>query len=69
MLPRPAELVIPADRGHGVADRQCGELFDSASKESIGLDYKSAGSQLDQGCEDHIEVAFDAGAGESTQLQ
>ena len=49
------------DRGHRVAERQCGELFAPAIEECIGSDHERAGSQLDQGREDRIEVAFGAG--------
>ena len=44
-----------------MAERQCGELFAPADEEWIGADHEPAGSQLDQGCEDRIEVAFGAG--------
>ena len=43
-----------------MAERQCGELFAPASEECIGADHERACSQLDQGCEDRIEVAFGA---------
>ena len=44
-----------------MADRQRGELFAPANKQCIGADHERAGSQLDQGREDRIEVAFGAG--------
>ncbi len=47
--------------GHRVADRQCGELFAAAGEECIGADHERACPHLDQGCEDHVEVAFAAG--------
>ena len=43
-----------------MAGRQCDELFAPASEECIGADHERAGSQLDQGCEDRVEVAFGA---------
>jgi hypothetical protein len=49
------------DRGHSVVDRQCGELLGPAIEDCIGADHESAGSQLGQGCEDRIEIAFGAG--------
>ena len=55
------ELAILVDRRHRVANRQRGELFAPADEECIGADHERAGSQLDQGCEDRIEVAFGAG--------
>ena len=43
-----------------MADRQCDELFAPADEEWIGADHERAGSQLDQGCEGRVEVAFGA---------
>ena len=55
------ELAILVDRGHRVAERQCGELLAPADEECIGADHEPAGPQLGQGCKDRIEVAFGAG--------
>ena len=44
-----------------MARRQCGELFASGYEEWVGADHERAGSQLDQGCEGRIEIAFVAG--------
>ena len=44
-----------------MADRQRGELFAPAREECIGADHEPARSQLDQLCEDSIEVTFGAG--------
>ena len=54
------ELAKLEDRGYRVADRQCGELFDPGTEECIVADHERACSQLDQGCESRIEVAFGA---------
>ena len=43
-----------------MAERQRGELFAPRAKECIVADYKPACSQLEQGCEDRIELAFAA---------
>src|SRR5712691_2530129 len=48
-------------RAHSVVDRQCGELLGPAIEDCIGADHERAGSQLGQGCEDRIEIAFGAG--------
>ena len=52
------ELAILEDRGHRVPDRPYGELFDLGNEESIGADHEPACPQLEQCCEDCIEVAF-----------
>jgi hypothetical protein len=49
------------DRGYSVVDRQCGELLGPAVEDCIGADHERAGSQLGQGCEDRIEIAFGVG--------
>src|SRR5262249_12662710 len=49
------------DRGHSVVDRQGGELLGPAIEDCIGADHERAGSQLGQGREDRIEIAFGAG--------
>ena len=41
------KLATLIDRGHRVAERQCGELFAAASEECIGADHERAGSQLE----------------------
>ena len=45
------------DRGHCVSDRQRGELFAPANERCASADHERT-SQLDQGCEDGIEVVF-----------
>ena len=55
------ELAPLVDRRHRVAERQRGELFAPAREECIGADHEPARSQLDQLCEDSIEVTFGAG--------
>ena len=54
------ELAILIDRGHRVAQRQCGELFALAIEEWIGADHERRLPQLGQSCEDRIDVAFGA---------
>ena len=44
-----------------MAERQRGELFAPANEKCIGGDHKRVGPQLEQGCEDRIEVALGAG--------
>jgi hypothetical protein len=41
-----------------VAGGQRAELFASGGEECIAADYERAYPQLDQGCEDRVEVAF-----------
>jgi hypothetical protein len=55
------ELAILEDRGHRVAERQCGELLAPAIKERIASDHEPARSQLDQLCEGYIKVTLCAG--------
>src|SRR5262249_55098183 len=55
---RQGELTQWVARGHRVADRQCGQLFDPASEGWVGADHERAYSQLVQGCNDRLEVAF-----------
>ena len=52
------ELARLVDRGHGVTNRQCRELFEPATEEWIGADHERTCSQLAQGCENRIEIAF-----------
>jgi hypothetical protein len=54
------ELARLVDRGHGVTNRQCRELFQPATEEWIGADHERASLQLDQGCENRVEVAISA---------
>src|SRR5262249_60182998 len=54
------ELAIRKDRRYRVSDRQCGELLALGNEESIGADHEPACPQLEQGCEDRIEVALGA---------
>src|SRR6266545_5058554 len=54
------KLAVLEDRGHRVADRQCGELLAPAIEQSIIADRQRACPQSGQGCEDRIEVAFGA---------
>src|SRR6516165_5646592 len=58
---RCGKLAILVNRRHCVTERQRGELFGPAIKECVGGDYE-AGPQLDQSCEDRIEVALGAGS-------
>src|SRR5665811_1245996 len=55
------ELAKMVDRGYRVADRQYGELFKPATEECIAANHEPARSQLDQLCEDTIELTFGAG--------
>ena len=55
------KLTILVDRWHRVAERQRGELFAPAREERIAANHEPARSQLDQLCEDPIEVTFGAG--------
>jgi hypothetical protein len=43
-----------------VAERQCAEFFGLAGEERIGADHEHARSQLRDGCEDPVKVAFSA---------
>src|SRR5262245_64691790 len=52
------ERAILMDRGHRVAERQCGELFASGREECTGADDERAWSELGQGCKYRIEIAF-----------
>src|SRR5262249_19546639 len=45
------------DRRYRVAERQRGELFGAAGEKGIGADRERAYAQLNQGSEDHVEVA------------
>src|SRR5215831_15547686 len=49
------------DRRYRVAERQRGELFGAAGEKGIRADRERAYAQLNQGSEDHVEVAFGAG--------
>ena len=51
-----------------MADRQRGELFGPAREECTAANHEPARSQLDQLCEDSIEVTFGAGI-QDMQLQ
>ena len=55
------EFAIMVDRWHCMANRQCGELFDSSVEESTDAEHKPACPQLGQGHESGIELAFAAG--------
>src|SRR5262249_11336331 len=54
------ERAILMDRGHRVAERQCGELFASGREECTGADDERAWSELGQGCKDRIKIALGA---------
>src|SRR5262249_17248777 len=55
------EFAKLVDRGHRMAERECGELAGSGDKERVGAaDHERGCSQLHQGCEHRIEVAFGA---------
>jgi hypothetical protein len=56
------EIARKGDRRNRMARRQCGELFAPGIEECIAADHERAGSQLDQGCEDRIEIALGAAA-------
>jgi hypothetical protein len=47
--------------GHGVANRQRGELFAMTNEKWAAGDHKTICSELDQLCKDSIEVTFIAG--------
>src|SRR5262245_38855594 len=47
-------------RGHRVAQGQCRELLAPAIEKWITADHERVGSQLQQGCEDRIEVTLAA---------
>jgi hypothetical protein len=55
------ELAILEDRRYCVTECQCAELFAPANEECVGGDHEAACPQLDQSCEDRIEVALGAG--------
>src|SRR5215475_8961188 len=52
------ELARLVDSGHGVTNRQCRELFEPATEEWIGADHERPYLQLDQACENRVEVAI-----------
>jgi hypothetical protein len=54
------ERAILGDRRQRVAERQCGKLFMLGMEEEIRHDHERASSQLDQGCEDRVEIAIGA---------
>ena len=56
------ELALIVDRRHRVADSQCAELFGPVNEECAGTNHEPARSQLDQLCEDPIEITFGAGS-------
>src|SRR5262245_23689174 len=45
--PSRSELAKNVDRGHRMADRQCGQLFVADKEEWIGHDHEPTGSQFD----------------------
>src|SRR5262245_55087826 len=58
--PSRSELAKKVDRGHRMADRQCGQLFAAGNEQLIGHDHEPTGSQFDQGCECNLDLAFAA---------
>jgi mitochondrial fission protein ELM1 len=59
---------MPVDRGHPVAERQCGELFAPDAEERLGAEQECASSQLDHGREGRVDVVVGAGS-QDMQLQ
>ena len=58
--PSRGELAKKVDRGHRMADRQCGQLFGAGKEQLIRHDYEPTGSQFDQRCECSLDLAFAA---------
>src|SRR5262249_8248755 len=66
--PSRSELAKKVDRGHSMADRQCGQLLAADKEQLIGHDHEPTGSQFDQGCEGDLDLAF-AACMEDMELQ
>ena len=58
--PSRSELAKKVDRGHRMADRQCGQLFAAGNEQLIGHHHEPTGSQFDQRCECSLDLAFAA---------
>ena len=46
------------DRGHGVAEGECGKLLAAASKDRVGGNHESICLELCPPREAHVEIAF-----------
>ena len=66
--PSRSELAKKVDRGHRMADRQCGQLFAAGNEQLIGHHHEPTGSQFDQRCECSLDLAF-AACMEDMELQ